>query len=1197
MLHELPHELPHERVFDIVPLVYNDNMDTSAMTNVLLIDNTLQEYQQFVEGCNANTFPIVYDYHSDRNELKELLARKFSSIQRIAFVFHNAGMNGKLFLNNQCFFSGYESPFSENVQVLVDIIRDFGVGHVDYLACNSLEYDTWRQYYELLQTAATVVVGASDDATGNIQYGGDWVMETTNQDIKTIYFNDSIDEYTKTLATNTISASMMLTDASLNDSNLYTWPITIDGGTASSPVVITFGDNITLTNVNNYFIIGSDYVTIDGNNKTVTISGVTGVTKYPGLIQNGTVSANGYSNITVRNINITSNNSTLRDSYGWICQPYFCIGSSGINTISNCTNRGPISAYAGGIAGYAFAEASSGTNTITNCTNSGPVSVTNAGGITGSSFAKLSTGTNTITNCTNSGPVSVTNAGGIAGSFFASTSTGTNTITNCTNSGTVTNNAGGIAGGAFAAFSSGTNKIQNCYTISSVISYNIQSNFVINSFGDNGQWVTANALQYILKTDPSGNYIWAYAKKVNGDDDQTLPFLLYSLNPNNTRVGFIPTPTVITLSVPSPKTFGVDTSFTLQDLSSNSPADFSYNSSNTSVATISNGKVTIVGAGSTMITVRQDACGNYTDGSANVALSVQPTLTYSTTATRIFNDTFLYDIYRYFQHLDAGQSNCQGSQILQFKFNVASFTGTPDYSISMRDPNNHINQIYFVPFKPIQTGENVVLLNSATGSPVYLIPQIRLKSSDTVNMTSYTWGEPLNYSETLTYNTSNSYLLSDVFVYDNIRYFQHLDAGTSNCQGSQILQLKFIVTSITGNPTYTISMRDPNNHNNQYYFVPPKQIQIGENTVELNSENGSPVYLIPQIRLRNGDTVTITSYTWKQKSTITNFSILSKTYGNSPFTISDPSSNSSGNFTYTTSNTNVATISGKVVTITGAGNTTITVRQDACGNYANASIDASLVVSKATTTLSNFTIPSIINEHTTIQLNPPQSNNPSTAFTYTSSNTNVAIIVNNNQLKIIGNGTTTITATQLETNNYLPSSITTQFDTNVIKFPQATDIQPNKITGTAEPNSTVVVRETTINDQTLTSQTQSDAEGIWNFNVTTSSIRFSFAPLNATQFANTIQSDYNMKYPKSKYSLTLNTQVLIKPRQNGINELDQRSWRISPKLPSGLKFSGVTGIISGTPTVPAPSTTYTVWSNSEIFLGYRRQLTIEIVSP
>jgi hypothetical protein len=206
-------------VFDIVPVVFDDSADTSFITSVLLIDDDVHEHQQFVQGCNANTFPIVYNYHSDRNELKELLVRKFSAIQRIAFVFHNANMNSKLFLNNQCFFSESDlegGVFSENLQVVVDIIRDFGVSHVDYLACNSLEYDNWKQYYGILTTTTNVVVGASDDATGNLKYGGDWVMESTNEDVKTMYFNESIEEYTKILAT-----GKTISRGSGSDNNIY----------------------------------------------------------------------------------------------------------------------------------------------------------------------------------------------------------------------------------------------------------------------------------------------------------------------------------------------------------------------------------------------------------------------------------------------------------------------------------------------------------------------------------------------------------------------------------------------------------------------------------------------------------------------------------------------------------------------------------------------------------------------------------------------------------------------------------------------------------------------------------------------------------------------------------------------------------------------------------------------------------------
>jgi hypothetical protein len=198
-------------------------------------------------------------------------------------------------------------------------------------------------------------------------------------------------------------------------------------------------------------------------------------------------------------------------------------------------------------------------------------------------------------------------------------------------------------------------------------------------------------------------------------------------------------------------------------------------------------------------------------------------------------------------------------------------------------------------------------------------------------------------------------------------------------------------------------------------------------------------------------------------------------------------------------------------------------------------------------------------------------------------------------LQILSKGITTITATQLENTNYYSNSTTILFDTSSIHFPSPTNILPNHITGTSEPNSTIVVTETTTDNETITTQIQSDAQGIWDFNVTTPSNNYSFAPLNANQFSNAIQSDYNMKYHQSTYSFTVNTPVLIKPRQHGINPLDQRSCRISPKLPEGLKFSSTTGIISGTPSAPAPSTTYTVWSNSEVFLSYRQHITIEIV--
>lgn len=82
----------------------------------------------------------------------------------------------------------------------------------------------------------------------------------------------------------------------------------------------------------------------------------------------------------------------------------------------------------------------------------------------------------------------------------------------------------------------------------------------------------------------------------------------------------------VTLSSPTitfndlTKNYG-DSSFTLSP-SSNSVGAFTFMSSNTSVATVSANTVTIVAAGTTIITATQAANGNYTSGNATATLTV-----------------------------------------------------------------------------------------------------------------------------------------------------------------------------------------------------------------------------------------------------------------------------------------------------------------------------------------------------------------------------------------------------------------------------------------------------------------------------------------------------------------------------------------------------------------------------------------------
>src|SRR5690606_32231502 len=71
---------------------------------------------------------------------------------------------------------------------------------------------------------------------------------------------------------------------------------------------------------------------------------------------------------------------------------------------------------------------------------------------------------------------------------------------------------------------------------------------------------------------------------------------------------------------------------------------------------------------------------------------------------------------------------------------------------------------------------------------------------------------------------------------------------------------------------------------------------------------------------------------------LSGFTNISKTYGDSGFTLTAPTSNSEGTFTYSSSDESVVTISGNTVTIVGAGTATITATQAATANYNSGSI-------------------------------------------------------------------------------------------------------------------------------------------------------------------------------------------------------------------------------------------------------------------
>ena len=174
----------------------------------------------------------------------------------------------------------------------------------------------------------------------------------------------------------------------------------------------------------------------------------------------------------------------------------------------------------------------------------------------------------------------------------------------------------------------------------------------------------------------------------------------------------------------------------------------------------------------------------------------------------------------------------------------------------------------------------------------------------------------------------------------------------------------------------------------------------------------------------------------KLNTILTNFTLGGnsiRTYGGAPFPLVDPSSNRTGTFSYTSSNSSVATITNNIVTILSAGTTIITATQTETNNYNSASIETTLTVNKITTILNKFTLG--INSTKTygdasFTLVDPSSNRPGT-ITYTSSKPSVATI-SGSTVTILNAGTTDISASQTETDIYTAASISATLTVNKI---------------------------------------------------------------------------------------------------------------------------------------------------------------------
>ena len=154
-------------------------------SNVLWIDTCVKEYQIFVESVNSNTQASVYSSSTTQTDILNSLSL---NVDRIGIVFSDTNL-----------FLGEPFYSESNTSFFIDTIRIYHIKNIDFLACDTLRDPLFRDFYSKLHTETGVIVGASDNKTGNIKYGGDWILESTSEDIEHVYFTNTIEYYTYVL--------------------------------------------------------------------------------------------------------------------------------------------------------------------------------------------------------------------------------------------------------------------------------------------------------------------------------------------------------------------------------------------------------------------------------------------------------------------------------------------------------------------------------------------------------------------------------------------------------------------------------------------------------------------------------------------------------------------------------------------------------------------------------------------------------------------------------------------------------------------------------------------------------------------------------------------------------------------------------------------------------------------------------------
>ena len=991
-------------------LIYNSQINTENVENVLLISSAINEKQLFYESANNNTFPIIYFPNSKKDELIKLFKNKFQNgIKRISFAFHGTLNNSTIFLDQNPLFNetdlsdNIHISFSENVVFVTNLIIEFNVKNCDFLACNSLKYSNWNQYYNLITKITNVICGASNNTTGNIQYGADWVLENTNENIKHIYFNNFINNYAAYLddifTINYLMYTIIPNTTNVSVTGYTTPPLNWD---LNIPSVVTHPTTNVVYNVItlNYAafyncsalksIVISSSVTNISNNVFFNCISLTNIIIPTSVTSIGNNAFNNCSALT--SVTIPNSVTTIKDST-----------FSGCSSLSSVTIPNSIIS----IEQFAF----NGCIALTSITI--PNSVINI-----SSY--IFNGCSSLTSIIIPNSVTSISTGMFQNCSKLTNITIPNSITSINNY--AFNNCSSLTSILFPSSVTfmGVGIFRDCKELTSIIIPMLVTNISVNMFQNCFKLISITIPNSIISI---GNNAFENCYALSSI---TIPNLVTNIGNN----AFLFCKELISITIPNSVTSIGDTAF--QNCFKLSNIIISNTITNISIGMFAN----CIALTNCTIPNSVTRINNYAfNGCIALASITIPPSVISMGSGVFMNCRALISVIlpnsitTISENMFLGCSSLSNitlpnsvTSIEQSAFNSCSALANIIIPVVVTSIGNNafdscvVLANITIPNTLISIGANAfcncnILSNISIPNSVTNIGNsafqdcYELKSVRIPNLIT-------TISNNVFFNCKK---LTNVRIPSSVTSIGQ--SAFAYCAALKIIIIPELVTSIGDGAFFACGLLSG------VYFLRTEPLVIGANNFVINNDiayyNGTNISHLSMF-------TTIVGFQVIQ-SVITNFNIQEKTFGNSSFAITNPSSNNIGLFMFSSNNLSVADINTNIITINGAGTADITVAQDTILSglivYKEATKTTTFVVKKAIITLTDFNIsPTQINIYSYFSIINPISIS-SGLFSYISSNQLVSTITGNN-IKIVGTGISTITVTQAETANYTSATIT-----------------------------------------------------------------------------------------------------------------------------------------------------------------------------